>query len=364
MPGNGFLRRAARPLFQSLSLGAALAASGALLFLPPAVKRPPAPPVTAAQAWPKAQRGTVLADLPDGTAYEPGLFLDAKDSIGTAPSKDGKFLRLLVRHANGSLKQLRSLPISRDPSFESPTVAGDVLVWGEGTTGHEQLWTVNLRDGRPPRQLTADTGDARFYESQYDLVLAEGRVHWVAARSDEVTEVRSVALSGGPVDVRAEPGMWSLSAWPWLIDGVVAAAGTTTLRNIVTGQDRVIPSTSKSVTGCSPVWCRVVSLADDGFTRIELMHPDGGDRRQIAQGSAATVIADVGVLDRFEVLSDITSTSELTGNVELLVYEIATHSTVEISPDAGNVSFRNGVLWWSTGNQESFLRHSLDLRTV
>lgn len=353
-----------RRLVKSASLGAALAASGALLFLPPAVKRPPAPPVTAAQAWPAAQRGTVPADLPDGTAYEPAFFVDAKDSVGTAPTRDGKFLRFLLRKADGSLRQLRSLPISRDPSFDSPVAAGDVLVWGEGTTGHEELWTVNLRDGRPPRLLTADVGDARFYQSQYDIVVADGRVHWVAAPSDEVTEVRSVALGGGPVDVRAEQGVWSLSAWPWLINGVVASAGTTMMRNIVTGQDRTIPSTSKSVTGCSPVWCRVVSLADDGFTRIELMHPDGGDRRQIAEGAAATVIADVGVLDRFEVLSQTTSTSELTGNVQLLVYEIATRSTVEISPDAGNVSYRGGVLWWSTGNQESFLRHSLDLRTV
>jgi hypothetical protein len=358
------LRLAAGPFFRSASLGAALVASGALLFLPPAVKRPPAPPVTAAQAWPRAQRGSVPADLPDGTPYEPGLFIDAKDSIGTAPSKDGKTLRFLLRRANGSLRQLRSLPISRDPSFESPTVAGDLVVWGEGTTGHEELWTANLKDGRPPRQLTADTGDARFYESQFDLVIAEGRVHWVAARSDDVTEVRSVAVGGGPVDVRVEQGMWSLSVWPWMVNGVVAAAGTTMMRDVVTGRTITIPSTSKSVTGCSPLWCRVVSLADDGYTKIEMMHPDGSNRRQIADGAAATVIADVGVLDRFEVLSNTTSTSELTGNVQLLVYEIGTRSTIEISPDAGNVSYRNGVLWWSTGSQESFLRHALDLRTV
>ena len=339
-------------------------ASGALLFLPPAVKRPPAPPVTAAQAWPAAKRGSVPADLPDGTPFEPIMFIDAKDSIGTAPSKNGKILRLLLRNANGSVRQLRSLPISRDPSFESPTAAGDVLVWSESTADHDQLWTMNLRDGRPPRLLTADTGDARFYQSQYDLVVAGGRVYWVAAPSDTVTEVRSVALTGGPVDVRTEDGMWSLSAWPWLVNGVVASAGTTMLRNLATGQTITIPSTSKSVTGCSPLWCRVVSLADDGYTKIEMMHPDGTGRRQIADGAAATVIADVGVLDRFEVLSNTTATSELTGNVQLLVYEIATRSTVEISPDAGNVSYRNGVLWWSTGNQESFLRHALDLRTV
>ena len=58
------------------------------------------------------------------------------------------------------------------------------------------------------------------------------------------------------------------------------------------------------------------------------------------------------------------ATSELTGNAQLLIYEIATRRTVEISPDAGQVGYRGGVLWWSTGNQDTFVRHSLDLRTV
>jgi hypothetical protein len=70
------------------------------------------------------------------------------------------------------------------------------------------------------------------------------------------------------------------------------------------------------------------------------------------------------VLDRFEVFSQITANSELTGHVDLLAYEIDTRSTVEISPDATDVTYRSGVLWWSTGSQDEFVRHSLDLRTV
>ena len=37
---------------------------------------------------------------------------------------------------------------------------------------------------------------------------------------------------------------------------------------------------------------------------------------------------------------------------------------VEISPDATDVTYKSGVLWWSTGSQDEFVRHSLDLRTV
>ena len=72
----------------------------------------------------------------------------------------------------------------------------------------------------------------------------------------------------------------------------------------------------------------------------------------------------MAVLDRFEVLSQQTAVSDLTGHLQLLVYDVTTRSTVEISPDAFDVSYRAGVLWWSTGTQQSFLRHAVDLRTV
>ena len=49
---------------------------------------------------------------------------------------------------------------------------------------------------------------------------------------------------------------------------------------------------------------------------------------------------------------------------QLLLYDIATSRTVQISPEAFNVSYRSGIVWWSTGNQDAFLRHSLDLRTL
>lgn len=80
-----------------LYLGIALAASAALLFLPAAQQPRQQPLATLAQVWPAAQQGTTPADLPDKTAYEPGLFLDAKNSVGTAPSPDGKYLRLVIR---------------------------------------------------------------------------------------------------------------------------------------------------------------------------------------------------------------------------------------------------------------------------
>jgi hypothetical protein len=87
----------------------------------------------------------------------------------------------------------------------------------------------------------------------------------------------------------------------------------------------------------------------------------------LARGSASSHhrrLADVAVLDRFEAFAQVAPASELTGRLQLLAYDITTHRTVMISPEAAAVSYRGGVLCWSTGNQQPFLRHALDLRTV
>nr|BFE72947.1 hypothetical protein GCM10020092_062480 [Actinoplanes digitatis] len=108
----------------------------------------------------------------------------------------------------------------------------------------------------------------------------------------------------------------------------------------------------------------MAALAEDGTNRIELMHPDGSGHARIAGDSASTVITDVAPLDRFEVLAQLGPNSELTGNNQLVAYELATRQTVEISPDAGSVSYRYGVLWWTTGNLDGVVWHSLDLRSI
>ncbi|WP_433305145.1 hypothetical protein ACQP2F_17275 [Actinoplanes sp. CA-030573] len=349
---------------RTLSLAAALLVSGVLLAAPSTGQAQAPPPLTAAQAWPHALRGTIPAALPDGTAYEPILFLDAQTSVGTARSRDGKNLRLLLRRADGTLRQLRSAPTALDPSFPVAAAAGSVLVWAAGTRRGHELWSADLSTGAAPRRLTADVGDARFYQSQYDLVIADGQVHWAAAGTGDVTEMRSVSLAGGPVAVREQPGVWANSAWPWIVNGVTAASGATQLLNLRTGQTRPAPSSARAVTACSPVWCQVVSLTKTGDSRIEVTHPDGSARRTAAEGTAATVIADPVVLDRFEVLSQQTGTSDLTGDIQLLAYDVRTRSLIEVSPDAFAVSYRAGVLWWSTGSPDSFVRHALDLRTV
>ncbi|WP_436535209.1 hypothetical protein [Actinoplanes sp. HUAS TT8] len=346
-----------------LGLGVALAAGAALLFGAPAQSGEPQP-VALTAAWPGAARGSVPSKLADGSEFTPGLFLDAKTSVGTAQSADSKTLRLVVRDPDGNLLELRKVPAEHRAPFAGLTLSGNTLIWVESIDGKQQLWSGDRHDPKTARMLTADVGAMQFYDSDHDLVVADGRVHWVAGGKGDETEFRSVALTGGPVTVTTQKGTWSLAAWPWAVDGQHSARGTTTLRNLTTGATVATPSAERSVTGCGATWCQMVSINEDGYSRIELSHPDGSARRKILEGNVETAITDVAVLDRFEVLAKVTSQSELSGNQQLVVYDLSNRHLVLVSPDAANITYRAGVLWWSTGDQSSYIRNSLDLRTI
>ncbi|WP_221327873.1 hypothetical protein [Actinoplanes sp. L3-i22] len=346
-----------------IGLGVALAAGAALLFGSPAQSGEPQP-IPLATAWPNAARGSAPSKLPDGSEFSPALFLDARTAIGTTQSADAKTLRLIVRDGDGKVTELRRVPAEHRAPFAAVTSSGDTLIWVESVQGKQQLWSADRRAPKSARMLTADVGAMRFYDSEHDLIVADGTVHWVASGAGDQTEFRSVALTGGPVAVTREKGTWGLSGWPWAVDGQTSARGATALRNLTTGASVAVPSADRTVTACSTAWCQVVSINEDGYSRIDLSHPDGSARRKVLEGNVATAITDVAVLDRFEVLAKITTQSELTGNQQLLIYDLTNRHLVLISPDAGNIAYRAGVLWWSTGDQSSFVRNSLDLRTI
>jgi len=262
---------------------------------------------------------------------------------------------------------LRSLPEADAPFFGDVAVDGDVLAWSEGTGGGAlQLWTANLRDARPARLVTADAGDLLSRGSEHDLTIEGGRLHWAASdpRGADAVELRSVALTGGPVTARTVAGTWQLSAWPWLVDGATTTLGATALRDAVTGREvSVARAAGLATTSCSPTWCEDVTQERDGGTRVELRRPDGSDRVRVPADAVAPAIGDVAPLDRFEVLSQTGPTTDVTGTGPLLVFELDTRRTVQLSADAATVAYRHGVLWWLNGNG-STVWHSVDLRTV
>jgi hypothetical protein len=158
---------------RAAGLATALAAGGVLLFTPAPQPAPPGPQA-AALVWPAARRSVLPADLADSAPYTPAAFVDARTSLGTAPTPDGAYLRFLLRRGDGTVRELRRLPMGDNPSVAGVTTDGTVAVWAENVAGGLRLCAADLTGAAAPRTITADTGRARFYQSQYDLVLAGG----------------------------------------------------------------------------------------------------------------------------------------------------------------------------------------------
>lgn len=347
-------------------------AAGTMLLVSPSDDGPPAPPspptrVASTAAWPDAQRASISGELADGAAFVPGHFLDARTAVGTASSADGRSLRLVVRGVDGSSRELRSVPVDGGPTYGSFASTETELLWVESSTSTAaEIWLASLRDPRSPaRRLTADTGAALFYGSQYDLIVNGGRVYWAAALAGtDVTEIRSVPVTGGAVSVRTEKGQWGLSAWPWLTDGRDQTSRAR-LRNVETGRDvEVNTGRGTELLTCGPAWCRVMVVGDGGIARMDLMRHDGSDRKTIADGTASAVGTDVAVLDRFELLFQTRTAADGVNRSALLVHDIAAARTVEVSPAVDGAFSRAGILWWSTSADDTVLWHTLDLRTV
>jgi hypothetical protein len=376
------------------ALAAALVAAGALLVGSPGEDAPPAGEAavrTAEQVWPDADRADVPGVLPDGSAYSPAYFLDARTSLGTAPDPGGTVLRLVLWGGDAQLRELRRLPVDTTPQFSGfvragggsagagsagagsagagSAGAGDRVAWAESVTeadgtARTRMWIADVASGGAPRQLTADTGDVVFFNSQYDMVIAKDRLYWtaVAPGAATATEVRSVPLAGGSVTVRTEPGAWALSAWPWLVSAGSGQSGPVQLRDLENGQVRDVNAAATELVTCAPAWCRVLVMAGDGPSRIDLMRPDGTDRRRVAGGAATASVIDVAVLDRFEVLSMSLSPD---GAQQLLLYDAKSGETAVVADGVSMVLYRGTVLWWSTGTTPGTTTwHTLDLSTT
>ncbi|HEX5740477.1 MAG TPA: hypothetical protein VFY17_02855 [Pilimelia sp.] len=345
--------------------------ASALLVFGPRLRDPgTGAPLRLADAWPAASVGTLPARLSAGAPHTPTAVLAEGTAAGTAPSPDGRTRRLVVV-TGGSYRVLRALPTAADPLFAGLTPAGDHLLWAETVSGRggaavSALWAAPWRTPGPPRRLTADTGALAFFHSQYDLVVADGRVHWVAVApgATPVTEVRSVPLAGGAVTVRQVPGQWALSAWPWLVSASSAGSGRAQRYDLTTDRRVDVPADPADLVTCGPAWCRVQVLGPGGQARLDLMRPDGGGRRRVAGPEVSAAVSDVALQDRFEVLTRIGAAGPPDSQQELLLYDAARGHTVALADGVDVVDSRAGWLWWSTGGAAAPRWHTLDLRAL
>jgi hypothetical protein len=136
------------------------------------------------------------------------------------------------------------------------------------------------------------------------------------------------------------------------------------LRDTASNAEVRVAAGAAELTTCVPSWCRVMVMDGDGLARIDVMRPDGTGRKRAAGGDARAAVVDVAVLGRFEVLAEAGPDADLTGTEALLLYDISDGTTVDLHPAVTGAFTRGGVLWWSTGDQDSLVWHTLDLRTV
>ncbi len=334
---------------------------------------------------PVAEAGTPLAVVPnwigpapvslpgrlsDGTSYHPWLFISAHDSVGVAQSADNAFWRvLLVGQGGASVTELRRVAVTELPQFGAFGVSGDTVVWAEtasreGAKQRTTLWRTDWRTGAKAVLLTANTGEASFANREFDLVIADGRVSWVSVLGEQ-TEFRSVALTGGQVSIKRLAGLFQLTRSPWAISLAGGQGTPVTMVNLSTTEQIQVATGAAEVATCNPQWCRMTVLGGNNeLVRIDLQRPDGTMRHRIAGREATPTIGDVAVLDRFVPLKTDRPGDGLAGEPGLSVYDISADRLDLLATAVANVQAYDGMLWWSTGTDDSLLWHALDLRTA
>lgn len=358
-----------------LALVIALLAAGRLLTLPHAQGQPSRQTAAYAEVslrdvWPRARVVQYPGQLVDGRAFTARFHIDVDTSVGTALTADGTAVRLVVRSGNGDVRELMRHPATVNPRFNSFVVAGDDLFWmlsEETEVPRAVLYRASLRDGGAATQLTTDTGNVIFFNWQYDLVVADGFVHWTASRTDEqVTELRSVPIRGGQQRIRRVDGDYALTAWPWLVSAGGGQSGAVELRNIDTDQRITVPGDANELITCNPVWCRVLLFGSAGqAARTDLMHPDGSGRLRVAGRGVVSAVLDVALMDRFEVLSiGGPPVTGVTTRLKILLFDAAADRSVVLATDVTTIQARGSVVWWSTGENETLTWYALDLRTL
>ena len=349
----------------AVGLVVAVLAAGRLLTMPePAAPPPPAAVADASvtDVWPAASIVRSPGRLGDGRAYTPWFHLDPATSVGTALTGDGAHLRLIVRSGSAERELLR-LPAGDNPQFNGFATAGDDLVFmvstnGDAASAASVLYRASWKAGGAA-VLTADTGAVIFFNSQYDVVITDGRVHWATA-VEGFTDVRSVPLGGGRVTAQRIDGAYALSAWPWLTSAGGSQGGSVELRNLVTGERRTVSGAANELVNCGPTWCRVMIIGAAGQpARTDVMRPDGSDRRKMAAGTVSSAVLDVALVDRFEVLAQATSTG--TGMLKLMLFDVSTGRSAVLANAVATVQARGSTVWWSTGSDEAVEWFALDL---
>jgi hypothetical protein len=329
---------------------------------------PPRPDATASLTglapWTGPAPSSLAARLGDGTAYQPRVFATATDSVGVALTVDGSAWRVLSRMA-GRLIELRRVPVVDAPQFNGFAIDHNTVAWAETLVGgaanpQTTIWQADWRTGTAAR-VTSNTGNAAFSGDPHDLVVSDGRVSWAAEVPPADTEIRSVALSGGQVDVMRLHGLFKLTTSPWAVTPGAGGGVPIQLVNLRTDQRSSVPTGAAEIGTCGPVWCRMVVVANTALVRLDLQRPDGTQRHRVAGAEATPAIDEVALLDRFVPLKVDERDDRGPG---LALYDIRTDQTALVATGVDHVQGAGAFVWWTTGEDPNLTWHALDLRGV
>ena len=346
-----------------LSMVAGLAVVVWALALEEPVRAPlgPPTPISVVPTW-VAPTVDIPGVLADGATYAPRLYLTPDTSVGVATGADGT-VRIIVARATGSFTELRRLPAGENPQVNGFAVDGDTLVWMESATRDgaaptTTLWRATWSADAPPVLVTADTGEPTFLGYATDVVLYAGTVTWTSLdpQGSGRTQVRSIPISGGSVSVRYLEGEFRLTTPPWAVTATAGPGRPVTLLNLETGERIDVGVEPADVAVCDPVWCRLTVTSDQGLVAIDVMRPDGTERRRLAGPEATPTIGDAALLDRYVPLA-----VDRSDGVGLSIVDLTTGRTHLVATRATNVAGRGGIVWWSTGVGPELIWHSLEL---
>jgi hypothetical protein len=250
--------------------------------------------------------------------------------------------------------------------FQGVVLAAGRLYWmltGRDATGRVSvgLWTTTM-DGGPAVRLTSDVGLPMLAGSGPGMQVVGGRLYWAATPpgGDALgpprgpTQLRSVALAGGPVQVRTVPGVWAMARWPWLVtppDLGTAPARYDLDRDVTTAV--AVPPGYGQVS-CGPVWC--VASGDGG---VELVRPDGSDPRPLGGAGTRPATGDVALLGWYTPVLVPAGAGQ-----RLVLYDIAARRSVLVAPAVTGTGSDGRYLWWSTGDHETLRWYGLDLSNL
>ncbi|GIH20196.1 hypothetical protein [Rugosimonospora africana] len=250
-------------------------------------------------------------------------------------------------------------------------MTGGRLFWmhsADNASGAVQssLWSASISSGSAT-MLTSDVGQPLLSGSRYDLEPTTDRLYWISADGDrtDVTQLRAVALIGGPVSIRTLTGAWQLIGWPWLVTAPSDPHAPLQFFNLQTDVVTRITVLANKLVARDRVWCRLLPDHRVRHEGTDLVRPDGMDRQHVADKYSTPIANDPALLDRFEpLLAPVSQTLAGTSLFRLSLYDTHRRTQVQIDSAVSKAGAQGDYVWGATGDNETLTWHALDLRTL